>query len=238
MDKQRPQRHGLSLVASEGDGGKAAETAPKPGGDATVFVVEDDVEFGELLSRVLRPLGVPVKVFGSAEEFLAQFDVAASGCLLLDLRLPGMDGISLLGTVRHLGGVIPAVILTGYADIATVRRALLSGASDLLEKPVKPDYLLAAVAAGLDIDRERRHSAAVGARLSSLTSREWEVLRMVVAGKPNKIISSDLGISQKTVEAHRARLMAKAGAASVPQLIGILGAYERLPVSHPARVQL
>lgn len=216
----------LRIVGTENGRGRMETRRPSAG--PAVFVVEDDSLFRELLVRLLAPVGLPIHSYPSAEAFLERFDPANAGCLLLDVRLPGMDGLSLFGTVRAFGARLPAVFLTGYADVATVRRALLGGAADFLEKPVDSAKLLAAVNAALEADLEARRSAALCAGLEGLTPREWDVLECVVAGKPNKIISCDLGISQKTVEAHRARLMSKAGAGSVADLVRMFGAFEAL----------
>lgn len=201
---------------------EASGGVPSP----AVFVVEDDDEMRTLFAHLLEPLGLPVEAFASAEEFLEQFDTERPGCLVLDVRLPGMDGFALFNALKAAGSRLPVVFVTGYADVAGARYALLAGAFDFFEKPVERRALLASVRSALESDQERRRSAAVADRLSCLTTREWEVLKLVVAGKANKIIGSDLGISQKTVEAHRARVMSKTGADSVADLVRIFSAFE------------
>jgi FixJ family two-component response regulator len=192
----------------------------------TAYVVEDDAPLRELYERMLTPLGIPVQTFESAEEFLVNYDTEEPGCLILDMRLPGMDGLALFSALRGMGANLPVIFVTGYADVASVRYALLAGASDYLEKPIDRRILLNAVREAIRVDHAQRLSAKVCERLSGLTTREWDVLRLVVAGKPNKIIGSDLNISQKTVEAHRARVMSKSGADSVADLVRIFGAFE------------
>lgn len=196
----------------------------------TLFVVEDDDEMRTVFTHLLEPLGLPVEAFASAEEFLAAFDTDRPGCLVLDIRLPGMDGFALFNTLKAAGSRLPVVFVTGYADVASARYALLAGAFDFFEKPVERRALLASVRSALESDQERRRSAAVADRLTCLTAREWEVLKLVVAGKANKIIGSDLGISQKTVEAHRARVMGKTGAQSVADLVRMFSAFEQSQV--------
>jgi FixJ family two-component response regulator len=207
-------------LMDEGEG--FATMYPKP----TIYVVDDDAGLRGLIERFLQPLGVPVQTFDSAEEFLVNYDPDEAGCLVLDMKLPGMDGFALFNALRGMGATLPVVFLTGYADVASARYALLAGASDYLEKPVERRELLGSVRTALRSDHQQRCSAAVCERLTGLTSREWDVLRLVVAGKANKIIGSDLGISQKTVEAHRARVMSKTGAGSVADLVRIFSAFE------------
>jgi len=212
----------LHLVSKHGkdDWEGAANRGP------LISVVDDDPATRELLTRMLEPLGIPVQTYASAEEFLASFDSDQPGCLVLDLRLPGMDGFALFNALRALGALLPVIFVTGYADVATARYALLAGAADFLEKPVDRRNLLTAVRTALDNDGAKRRTAAVGDRLTSLTTREWDVLRLVVAGKANKVIGYELEISQKTVEAHRSRVMSKSGAESVADLVRMFSAYE------------
>ena len=191
-----------------------------------IYVVEDDADMRELFAHLLEPLNLPVATFASAEDFLAVYDADQPGCLVLDMRLPGMDGFALFNAMKAGGSRMPVVFVTGYADVASARYALLAGAFDFMEKPVERRALLAVVRSAVETDQEKRRAAAVGNRLSNLTVREWDVLRLVVAGKANKVIGFELGISQKTVEAHRARVMAKTGANSVADLVRMFSAFE------------
>jgi FixJ family two-component response regulator len=208
-------------------------------GAPTIFVVDDDLEMRELLVRLLEPLDMPVATFGSAESFLAAHRPQHAGCLVLDVRLPGMDGFALFNTLKGMGAQLPVIFLTGYAEVSMARYALLAGASDFLEKPVARPALLAAVRIACERSLERRRAFASYERMAGLTAREWDVLRLVVAGKANKVISADLGISQKTVEAHRARVMAKTGANSVADLVRMFSAYESsgMAVGHEREVR-
>lgn len=207
-------------VTEDGDG--FANMRPLP----SVYIVDDDAGLRELYRRFLQPLGIPVHTFESAEEFLVNYDTEEAGCLVLDMRLPGMDGFALFNALRGMGANLPVVFATGYADVAGARYALLAGAADYLEKPVDARTLLVSVRAALEADNAHRRSSAVCDRLAGLTAREWDVLRLVVAGKANKVIGFELGISQKTVEAHRSRVMSKTGADSVADLVRIYSTYE------------
>jgi FixJ family two-component response regulator len=198
-----------------------------PFGPSTVYIVDDDDEMRRMLARFLEPLRVSIRDFDTADQFLERYDASEPGCLILDLRLPGMDGFSLYAALRGMRARLPVIFVTGYADVGTARRALIGGAADFLEKPVERRTLLAAVRAALALDAEQRKSMSACDRLTGLTLREWDVLRLVVEGKANKVISADLGISQKTVEAHRSRVMSKSGAKSVADLVRMFAAFER-----------
>jgi two-component system response regulator FixJ len=137
-----------------------------------------------------------------------------------------MDGMELYDTLRARGSKLPVIFLTGYADVPTARRVLLAGAADFLQKPVEKRVLLQSIREAFARDSEAREASQLSACLSRLTRREWDVLRLVVAGKPNKVIGVELGISTKTVEAHRARVMAKTRAASVADLVRMFSAFE------------
>lgn len=192
----------------------------------TVYIVDDDPAMREMLAQMLVPLQVRVETFASAEAFLAAYVEGAAGCLVLDMRLPGMDGLSLFNTLKARGSALPVIFVTGYADVPTARQVLLSGAADFLQKPVEKRLLLDSVQGAFAQGSERRAASRLSARLDHLTQREWQVMRLVVAGKPNKLISAELGISQKTVEAHRARVMAKTRAESVADLVRMFSAFE------------
>jgi FixJ family two-component response regulator len=183
----------------------------------------------DLLICFLEPLEARTEMFASAEDFLAAYDRNRAGCLLLDIRLPGMDGLSLYAWLQARGSIMPVIFLTGYADVATARQVLMSGAADFLQKPVERRVLLDSVNAAFEVNRRQQQEVALTARLSYLTPREWDVMRLVVAGKPNKLIGSELGISQKTVEAHRARVMGKTRAGSVADLVRMFTAFEQMP---------
>lgn len=216
---------GLRLVAGRHRGGEGLTVGSKNGEKPTIFIVDDDPAMRDLLVLMLDSLDANLETFASAEAFLAVWDAERHGCLLLDMRLPGMDGLALYSRLNGLGSVLPVVFLTGYADVATARHVLMSGASDFLQKPVEKKNLLDSVTAAFEQGHRAREALQMSASLTELTPREWEVMSLVVAGKPNKVICCELGISQKTVEAHRARVMSKTQAGSVADLVRMFSAF-------------
>ena len=189
----------------------------------TVFVVDDDASVLKALARLLRSAGLNVVAFASPQAFLEQRDPDAPGCLVLDVAMPGLDGLELQQALAAQGGAPPVVFLTGHGDIPMSVRAMKQGAIDFLTKPVHEDDLLAAVHAAIEKDRMFRHACAelnvIRQRLATLTPREREVLKHVVAGKLNKQIAADLGTVEKTIKVHRARLMAKLQVRSLAELV-------------------
>jgi FixJ family two-component response regulator len=189
----------------------------------TVFLVEDDEALRRATSRLLEACGFTVRAFAAAEEFLAVFDPAAPGCLLLDLRLPGQSGLELQRTLESRGDMPPVVFLTGHADVPTSVFAMKRGAVDFLEKPVRDEDLIAALERALELDertrRERGDRARIEKRYATLTTREREVLTLIVAGKLNKQTAMALDIAERTVKLHRSRVLEKMGAASVADLV-------------------
>lgn len=188
-----------------------------------VYIVDDDNAVRDSLSLLLRLKGFENRVFGSAEDFLAQYSPDWRGCLLLDIRMAGMDGLALQRELAERGSVLPIVFITAHGDAAKARAALKSGAVDFLEKPLDDQALVAAVAEALDSE-VRAHSAdqaraTLVARLARLTGRERQVLDMVVEGCHNREIAAQLGISPRTVEVYKARMMEKMQARTLPDLI-------------------
>lgn len=194
--------------------------------EQTVFIVEDDAAVRDSLGLLLGLQGFRTQAFGCAEDFLRVYQPAWAGCLLLDVRMPGMSGLELQEALRQQSLALPIIIMTAHGDIATVRTALRSGAVDFLEKPVDPDALLAAIHTALDADAARRRAAldAEGTRqrLSVLTARERQVMELVAKGCHNREIATTLGISPRTVEVHKARVMEKLQVQSVPELVRIV----------------
>lgn len=192
-------------------------------GMATVFLVDDDLGVRRSLSRVLREAGFDVQAYESAEAFLARPDATSRGCLVLDVSMPGLNGLDLQSRLLQARESMPIVFLTGHGDIPMSVRAIKAGAADFLTKPVASEALLAAVRAAIDQNAAARQADAQAAelarRFASLTAREREVLAALVAGKLNKQIADDLGISIKTVEAHRANIMDKLNANTVADLM-------------------
>ena len=205
-----------------------------------VHLVDDDPQVAKALARVLREHGFRTAVFDSAEAFLAQRDVSVSGCLVLDVNLPGLDGLALQRHLAEGGPALPIVFLTGHGDIPMSVRAVKAGAVDFLTKPVAAETLLAAVRAGLAEDARARQalaeSAALRQRHASLTAREREVLAGLVAGRLNKQIAADLGITEPTVKFHRARIMERMQARTVAELMHLVARLEPAPDARPAAV--
>jgi FixJ family two-component response regulator len=183
--------------------------------EKSVFLVDDDPGVRKALARVLEADGWRVEKYESAEAFLARPDQDALGCVVLDVNLPGLDGLEVQRRLAEAGRVLPIVFLTGQGDIPTSVRAIKAGAADFLTKPVAADVLLSAVRAALAAQTE---GAELRQRLAALSQREREVLAGVVAGKLNKQIADELGVSERTVKSQRAQLMDKLGAGSSAEL--------------------
>lgn len=190
--------------------------------EPTVFVVDDDQTVRDSLRWLLESLRLSVRTYASAQDFLLAYDPVQPGCVLLDVRMPDISGLQLQEILAARKIRLPVILITGHGDIATAVRAMKAGAFDFIEKPFDDQVLLERVRQGLALDsRQRREAAArekIIERLNSLTPREAEILDSVVSGKPNKLIAAELGISTKTVEVHRARVMEKIAVNSVAEL--------------------
>jgi len=207
-------------------------------GEPVVFLVDDDPAVRVALERLLRSAGHVVVPCASASELLSSTRLADGGCLVLDLRMPERSGLEVQADLARVGVTMPIVFLTAFGDVQTTVRALKSGAADFLEKPVDADVLLAAVASACERDAAARQATLVLAdarrRVASLSTREREVFVSVAEGKQNKVIAADLGISEKTVKFHRARVTEKLGLRSSAQLARVaeqLGIAARPPVA-------
>ncbi len=191
--------------------------------EATIRVVDDDPAFRKSLRWLLESAGLNVRTFASAPEFLKDDDPDRPGCLLLDLRMPGMGGLELQQQLRQSGTHIPVIIITAHGDVPTAVRAMKSGALDFIEKPLSDQHLLDRIGRAVDADVERRERLVEQSELdrkrNRLTAREREVMELVVLGRSSREIGEDLGVSFKTIAAHRSKIMSKMGASSVPQLI-------------------
>ena len=201
----------------------------------TIYVVDDDAVVRRSLERLLTAEGFAVTSFDSAAAFLDAAPQLRRGCVLLDVLMPGMDGLELQERLVALGIALPMVIMTGYGDVPTAVRAMKAGAADFLEKPYSDGDLLRAIDFALDREgtiRGERDAAEAARLVASLSQREQEVLNALVSGRPNKLIACDLGISVRTVEVHRARMMKRlgvrqfAGAIRIGVLAARLGARE------------
>jgi two-component system CheB/CheR fusion protein len=198
-----------------------------------IFVVDDDEAIREAIRGVLEDDGRAVEDFATCEDFLAAFRPGRDACLVIDAYLPGMNGLALLGRLRDAGHRLPAVMITGSSDVAMAVQAMKAGASDFIEKPISRAELLACVDRALEQSRDSgkllawREDAA--SHVAGLTVRQRQVMEMVLAGHPSKNIAADLGISQRTVENHRASIMQKMGTRSLPALARLALAAERAP---------
>ncbi|MGC2854633.1 response regulator transcription factor [Novispirillum sp. DQ9] len=192
----------------------------------TIFIVDDDEAMRHSLEFLLATLGQPVRAFPSAEAFLAAWTRDQPGCLVLDVRMPGMSGLQLQQALGDKAAPLAVVFISGHGDIPMVVRAMRAGALVFLEKPFNDQALLDHVAEGLrqagDLAGKAARTAAIAGRIASLTGREAEVMRLVAEGKANKAIAFDLDISVKTVEVHRARVLEKMGVASAAELARLL----------------
>lgn len=189
----------------------------------TVFIVDDEAPVRKALSRLLRATGFAVAAFASPGEFLAQHDLHKPGCLVLDLMMPGVNGMELQRALARKGSVLPIIFLTGHGDVPQSVQAMKGGALDFLTKPVNDEQLLAAIRVAIEKDRVARREQAelskIRERLATLTPREQEVLKHVVTGKLNKQIADDLGVVEKTIKVHRAQVMTKMKVQSVAELV-------------------
>ena len=191
--------------------------------EPTVFVVDDDQAMRTSLQWLIESTGMQVKTFESADAFLTNYYPGRAGALLLDVRMPGMSGLELQAYLAREGYQLPVIIITGHGDVSMAVKAMQAGAMDFIEKPFHDEDLLRSIRRALDFDQRWRLSRAaraeILARLADLTPREHEVMDMVTEGKANREIAVALGVTPKTVEAHRARVMEKMRAESLAELV-------------------
>lgn len=190
---------------------------------AVVFVIDDDASMRGALDNLLRSVGLDVRVFGSPQEFLGSERPDAPGCLVLDVRMPGMSGLVVQQELASSGIALPVIFISGYADVPISVRAMKAGALEFLTKPFHDQELLDAVHAAIDRDAARRRevgrAAELNARFGTLSPREREVMALVAAGRANKQIAAELGVSLVTVKVHRGHVMRKMLARSVADLV-------------------
>ena len=191
--------------------------------DAIVHVVDDEAEVCNAVAMLLRSVGLQSRTYGSAQAFLEGYRPGTPGCIVLDVRLPGMSGLELQERLQQSGITLPVIVMTGHGDIQMAVRAMRAGALDFVEKPFNDQTLLDRVHEGVarsmqshDADGER---AEVQSRYNSLSEREREILKHVVDGRPNKLIADELGLSTRTVESHRAHIIEKMQASSLSHLV-------------------
>ncbi len=192
-------------------------------GESVVHVVDDDVAVRQSLSFLLASDGLPVRLHESADAFLTKVQDVSAGCIVTDVRMPGTDGIAFLQRLRERGVGLPVIVMTGHADVPLAVEAMKAGAVDFIEKPFDDDGFLAAVRAALARqETSAQRDAQTGEfrhRIDTLSERERQVLEGLVAGKANKVIAYDLGISPRTVEIYRANVMTKMHAKSLSELV-------------------
>jgi FixJ family two-component response regulator len=190
---------------------------------AAVIVVDDDDAVRNSLRLLLKSVGLPTLTHASAQEYLDAWDPAQPGCLVLDVRMPGMSGLELQEELNRRGAIVPVIFISGHGDIPMAVDAIQHGAFDFLQKPFRDQDLIDRVQRALAVDHANRETLAqrdtVRHRYESLTPREQEVIALVTQGKANKVMAGDLGVSQRTVEIHRARVMEKMGAQSLAHLV-------------------
>ncbi len=189
----------------------------------TVFIVDDDPAIRFAMQALMDSVNVEHEIFASGDEFLESVDDRRAGCLVLDIRMPGLGGLELQEELLQRGSTLPIIFITGHGDVPMAVEAMQKGAVDFIQKPFRDQDLLDRIREALKTDQERREEqqkhTEVAERLARLTNREREVFDLVVTGKPNKVIAYELGVSQRTVEIHRARVMEKMQARSLADLV-------------------
>lgn len=196
----------------------------------TVFIIDDEEDLRDALSMLMRAVGLRAETFGTAKEFLQRLTPRDSGCLVLDIRMPGMSGIELQAELHKRRIRLPIVFLTGHGDVAQAVGAMKAGAVDFIQKPLDEHRLVMAVMNALKADSDRNRmpetfaedSSATADKLASLSKRETDVLKHLLAGKPSREIAEMLCISIKTVEFHRANIREKLGVESLPELFRLV----------------
>lgn len=196
---------------------------PTPEGDATVFIVDDDDAMRKAMAMLMKSVGLPTRVYPSAQAFLDEVKTTDQGCLLADVRMPGMSGLDLQEKLVEAGIILPVIMVTAYANVPVAIRAMRLGVSDFIEKPFDDQELIDRVHRAIDQGMRHRHddeqAGLIKQRIASLTPREHEVMRLVVSGMLNKQVAGELGISQKTVENHRTNVMEKMRVEGLAELV-------------------
>ena len=203
-----------------------------------VYVAEDDESLRSLLRALVHSIGFACETFNSANKFLDHYDPRQPGCLVLDIFMPGMSGLELQDELNRRGAMIPVIFITGHADVASAVAAVRHGAFNYLQKPFRNSELIENVRNAIEFDRRNRQMLtqqdAIRERIATLTPREREVLELIVRGLASKVMAHEMGVSKRTVELHRSRVMDKMGANSVAQLVRMFMDFQRDGAS-PAR---
>ncbi len=189
----------------------------------TIYIIDDEQDVRDALQMLLKSIGLTVEIFSSAGDFLDQYQMEWPGCILVDIRMPGMSGIELQKKLNAMGAPIPVIVISGHADVPTAVRVIQEGAVDLLEKPISDQELLDKVQAAINSDHELREIYLENKQIQNcydhLTPREKEIMNEVTLGKMNKVIAYELDITTRTVELHRAHVMEKMQARSLADLV-------------------
>jgi two-component system response regulator FixJ len=203
--------------------------------DPVVYLVDDDDAVRDSLGLLLRSVGLECQLYSSALDFLEHYDSKQHACLVADIRMPGLSGLELQQRLNEQRAEIPVIFITGHGDVPMAVNAMKAGAADFVQKPFRDQDLLDRIHKALEQDKERRASRAeqevIRARVKLLTPRETEVMERVVRGQANKVIAMDLGVSQRTVELHRARVMRKLKMRSLAELVH---AIDKISAASPA----
>jgi FixJ family two-component response regulator len=222
----------LGHLAHLDHGEQPVSIAPAPIPQPVIYVIDDDEALRDSLAWLLESSGRKVETHASGEAFLEAWHLGLSGCILLDVRMPGMSGLELFEQLQSRHCELPVIFMTGHGDVPMAVSALKKGAADFIEKPFNNETLLALIADHLEsarrVQEKRDHDARIAQRMALLTSREHEVLALIVAGKLNKQIADILGISIKTVEVHRSRVMEKMQVRSLAELVKAVVACQNL----------
>lgn len=191
-----------------------------------VYIIDDDEAVRDSLNVLLLSVGIQSRVFASALEFLEEYHDEMCGCLVVDIRMPGMSGLELQQKLKEQKAVLPLIFITGHGDVPMAVQAIQEGAFDFIQKPFRDQDLLDRINEALELDRQNHQQLLqireMKKRIDSLTPREKEIIELIAEGKANKVIASDLNLSQRTVELHRAHAMEKLGTKSVAQVVKML----------------
>lgn len=191
-----------------------------------IYIVDDDEGVRDSLTELLGSVGLKAQTHSTANEFLENFEPSQSGCVLVDVRMPGMSGIELQHKLNELGSILPVIIMTGHGDITMAVQAMKDGAFEFLQKPFRDQELLDAISSALEKEKLARakhnNQEEIKKRINSLTARERQVIDRVLEGKANKIIARELEISDRTIEIHRSHAMQKLGATSIAEMVKIM----------------
>lgn len=194
--------------------------------EATVFIVDDDDAVRESLAFLMKSVGIKAESFPNAQAFLDSYNPARPGCLVLDIRMPGMSGLELQDKLKQMGSILPIIFITGHGDVPMAVKAIKAGAMDFVQKPFRDQELIDRIREVLEEDShvraEKLQRNEILRRMDTLTEREREVMEQVVDGKANKVVAIDLNVSQRTVEIHRANVMEKMKARSLAQLVRLV----------------